>query len=186
LISEPGMAKCHSRFFNKIRIEKIWVEKSTTMGGVVMDKKDIRILEELLYNVEKEDVISQLSTIDNPIILHFFAANYNWNNGFDIPKALLENENCDLGTGLLMFHDADGYRMLENPEEVLDSSLEEWKDFLCNLYNRLENAEFTSRSILYNPELTKIQKFKLKKGNPKTPGILMDQSPGEAVDIPII
>ncbi|QUW23030.1 DUF4274 domain-containing protein [Sporosarcina sp. Marseille-Q4063] len=151
-----------------------------------MDKKAIRILEELLYQAEKDDVIRELSTIDNPLILHFFAANYNWNNGFDIPNALLENEKCDLGTGLLLFHDADGYRMLETPEEVLASSLEEWKDFLCNLYNRLKNAEFTSRSISYNPELTKIQKFKLKKGNPKTPDILMDQSPGEAVDIPKI
>jgi hypothetical protein len=151
-----------------------------------MDEKDIRILEELLYHKEKEEVISQLSAINNPLILHFFAANYNWNNGFDIPNALLENEKCDLGTGLLMFHDADGYRMLENPEEVLDSSLEEWKDFLCKLYNRLKNAEFTSRSISYNPELTKIQKLKLKKGNLKTPDILMNQSPGEAMDIPKI
>ena len=90
-----------------------------------MNNKDISILEELLYNAEKEDVISQLSNIDNPLILHFFAANYNWNNGFDIPKVLLENENCDLGTGLLMFHYADGNRMLESPEEVSASTLEE-------------------------------------------------------------
>ena len=128
-----------------------------------MNNKDISILEELLYNAEKEDVISQLSNIDNPLILHFFAANYNWNNGFDIPKVLLENENCDLGTGLLMFHYADGYRILENPEEVSASTSEEWKGFLFKLYNRLENSEFQRQSISFNPELTKIQKFKLKK-----------------------
>ena len=151
-----------------------------------MDKKGISILEELLYNVEKEDVISQLSNIDNSLILHFFAANYNWNNGFDIPKALLENENCDLGTGLLMFHNADGYRMLESPEEVSASTLEEWKDFLIKIYNRLENSEFKLQSISFNPELTKIQKFKLKKSNPSVPDILTSKSPGDVVDIPKI
>ena len=151
-----------------------------------MDKKDISILEELLYNLEKEDVISELSNIDDPLVLHFFAANYNWDNGFDIPKALLENENCDLGTGLLMFHYADGYRMLENPEEVSASTLEEWKDFLFYLYNRLENTEFKSQSVSFNPELTKIQKFKLKKSNPNIPDILMNKSPGDVVDIPKI
>ena len=146
-----------------------------------MDKKDISILEELLYNAEKEDVISQLSNIDNPLILHFFAANYNWNNGFDIPKALLENENCDLGTGLLMFHYADGYRILENPEEVSASTSEEWKGFLFKLYNRLENSEFQQQSISFDPELTKIQKFKLKNSNPNIPDVLMSKSPGGVV-----
>lgn len=55
-----------------------------------MDKKDISILEELLYNVEKEDVISQLSNKDNSLILHFFAANYYWNNGLLYPKHFLK------------------------------------------------------------------------------------------------
>ena len=151
-----------------------------------MDKKDISILEELLNNVEKEDVINQLSNIDNPLILHFFAANYNWNDGFDIPRALLGNENCDLGTGLLMFHYADGYRMLESPDEVSASTVEEWKDFLFKLYNRLESSEFKLQSISFNPELTKMQKFMLKKSNPNIPDILMTTSPGDVVDIPKI
>lgn len=31
----------------------------------------------------------------------------------------------------------DGLRMLEIPEEVSNSVLEEWEDFLFNLYNKL-------------------------------------------------
>lgn len=46
----------------------------------VMDKKDIRLLKKFFYNNEKCDVISQLGKIDNPLLLHFFAANYNWNS----------------------------------------------------------------------------------------------------------
>lgn len=83
-----------------------------------MDKKN-NFLEELLYNTEKD---STIRNIDDPLLLHVFAANYNWNSGFDVPKAILENENCDFGTGLLMFHYADGYRMLENPDDVSTST----------------------------------------------------------------
>ena len=142
-----------------------------------MDKKNINFLEELLYNTEKDSTISQVRNIDDPLLLHVFAANYNWNSGFDVPKAILENENCDFGTGLLMFHYADGYRMLENPDDVSKSTLEEWKDFLVQTYNKLINLQFKSQNISFDPELTKIQKFKLKKSNPNISDILLDKSP---------
>ncbi|MFJ7934353.1 DUF4274 domain-containing protein [Sporosarcina sp. NPDC096371] len=131
----------------------------------------------MLYDEDKDNAISQIGKIDNPFYLHFIAANYNWNNGFDVPKVLLENKSCDLGTGLLMFHNADGYRMLESPEEVSASTLEEWKDFLLKLYHKLQHLEFKSQYISFDPELTKIQKFKLKIGNPDIPDILMNKSP---------
>ncbi|ASB89424.1 MULTISPECIES: DUF4274 domain-containing protein [Bacillus] len=151
-----------------------------------MDKKNINFLEELLYNTEKDSTISQVRNIDDPLLLHVFAANYNWNSGFDVPKAILENENCDFGTGLLMFHYADGYRMLENPDDVSKSTLEEWKDFLVQTYNKLINLQFKSQNISFDPELTKIQKFKLKKSNPNISDILLDKSPGHVVDVPKI
>ncbi len=37
-----------------------------------MKNKDISLLEELLYNTNKEDTISQIKNIDNPILLHCF------------------------------------------------------------------------------------------------------------------
>lgn len=151
-----------------------------------MDKKDINFLEELLYNTDKNNLISQLSNVDNPLMLHFYAANYNWNSGFDVLIAILENKTCDFGTGLLMFHYADGYRFLENYSEVSSSSLEKWKDFLNKIYNKLINLEFKSQIISFDPGLTKIQKYKLIKNNPNLPDILIIKSPGEEVDIPKI
>lgn len=129
-----------------------------------MENKDISLLEELLYNTNKQDTISRIKNIDNPILLHCFAANYNWNIGFDIPNAILENKDCDLGTGLLMFHYADGYRLLESREEVLNSPLQEWKVFILKLQNKIMNLEFKTQNISFSPELTKIQIFQLKKG----------------------
>lgn len=128
-----------------------------------MDKKDIKFLEELLYNTDKDDLVRVMRNIESPVILHVFAANYNWNSGFEVPKAILENENCDYGTGLLMFHYADGYRMLESPDDVSASTLEEWKDFLIQTYQKLINLQFKSQNISFDPEITRVQRFKLKK-----------------------
>lgn len=149
-----------------------------------MDEKDIIFLEQLLYNTDKDYVVSQLKNIDNPLLLHYFAANYNWNSGFDIPTAILENEACDLGTGLLMFHYADGYRLLESSDEISSSSLEEWKVFLRKIYNKLLSLDFKSQDISFDPELTKIQKYKLKKNNPDLPDVLITKSPGKEINIP--
>ncbi|MED1265658.1 DUF4274 domain-containing protein [Bacillus mycoides] len=151
-----------------------------------METKDISLLEELLYNTNKEDTISRIKNIDNPIILHCFAANYIWKSGFDIPNAILENKDCDLGTGLLMFHYADGYRLLESPEEVSNSPLQEWKIFILKLQNKIMNLEFKTQNISFSPELTKIQIFKLKKSNPSISEILINESPGNIIDIPKI
>ncbi|MGG4491315.1 DUF4274 domain-containing protein [Metabacillus idriensis] len=151
-----------------------------------MEQKDIKFLEQLLYNTDKSFVVNQLSSIEKPLLLHGFAFNYNWNNGFDIPKIILANQNCDLGTGLLMFHYADGYRMLENSDEVLNSSSEEWKEFLMETYNKVLNLNFKSQNISFEPELTKIQKYKLKKNNPNIPDVFINKSPGKMVNIPEI
>ncbi|MCU5438823.1 DUF4274 domain-containing protein [Bacillus cereus] len=151
-----------------------------------MENKDISLLEELLHNTNKEDTISRIKNIDNPIIFHCFAANYNWNNGFDIPNAILENKDCDLGTGLLMFHYVDGYRLLESSEEVSNSLLQEWKVFILKLQNKIMNLEFKTQNISFSPELTKIQIFKLKKRNPSILDILINESPGNIIDIPKI
>nr|WP_254106781.1 DUF4274 domain-containing protein [Bacillus glycinifermentans] len=59
-------------------------------GNNVMDKKNINFLEELLYNTEKDSTISQVRNIDDPLLLHVFAANYNWNSGFDVQKQFLK------------------------------------------------------------------------------------------------
>lgn len=151
-----------------------------------MDEKDIIFIEQLLYSTDKDYVLSQLKNIDKPLLLHYFAANYNWNSGFDVPTVILENENCDLGTGLLMFHYADGYRLLESSDEFSSSSLMEWKDFLRKIYNKLLNLDFRTQNISFDPELSKIQKYKLKKNNPDIPDVLISKSPGEEIDIPKI
>jgi hypothetical protein len=83
-----------------------------------------------------------------------------------------------------MFHYADGYRMLERSEGNTGPSLMEWKEFLTKIYTKLVNLDFKSRNISFDPGLTKIQKYKLKKDNPELPDVLIDKSPGSEIEIP--
>lgn len=111
---------------------------------------DNSYLKELLYNTEKSTLISQLSMADDPLILHFFAANYNWNSGFDVPTAILENEVCDLGTGLLMFHNLtsrSSYGLLLHWRSVVALGL--FSMFLTNklTFYRLSNTSKLSERV---------------------------------------
>ncbi|MGM0805599.1 MAG: DUF4274 domain-containing protein [Bacillota bacterium] len=151
-----------------------------------MNTKDIKSLEELLYHLDKQYIKIQLENTKDSIFLHWYASNYNWNNGFEVPTMILENPACDFGTALLMFHLVDGYRMLENPDQVSNSSLKDWKEFLSKCYMKLLAFDFESQSISFDPELTNIQKFKLKKNNPNMPNIFINKSPGDLIDVPKI
>lgn len=78
-----------------------------------------------------------------------------------------------------MFHYADGCRLLESSDEILSSSLEEWRVFLRKIYNKLLSLDFKSQNISFDPELTKIQKYKLKKNNLRLPDVLISKSPAK-------
>ena len=53
---------------------------------------------------------------------------YNWDDGFVLPKEVLENPDCDLALALEIFYLADGYSYLINKSR--NSSLSEWKLFI--------------------------------------------------------
>lgn len=84
-----------------------------------------------------------------------------------------------------MFQYADGYRLLESSDEISSSSLEEWKVFLRKNYNKLLSLDFKSQDISFDPELTKIQKYKIKKNKLDLPDVLISNSPGKEMEIDI-
>src|SRR5699024_3049108 len=99
---------------------------------------------------------------------------------------ILNNKYCDFGKGLLMFYYADGYLMLENSEEVLASSNENWIDFLNTVYRQLINSEFRLHNISFAPSFTNIQRFKLRKNTPNIPETLINRSPGKEITLPTL
>ena len=83
-----------------------------------MEKSKKEYVYELLYSEDKDYTVSEIKGITNSELLHIIAGNYNWDNGFEIPYSIINNENCDLGTALMIFYDADGYRVLERTDEL--------------------------------------------------------------------
>jgi Domain of unknown function (DUF4274) len=144
------------------------------------------ILEELLNKTDLKEQVSILKKIDNPLLLHYFIENYNWDNGLDIPNIIIDHKECDFGTGLYLFYHADGLRLLQNPDEVVTSPLKQWREFLEKLYYKLIIKDFIKKEISYDPALTKIQILRIKKANPDLPEHILNKSPGKELEVPKI
>lgn len=154
---------------------------------LAMNSEELQKIKELLYSKHSSSIIAEIKKMNSTLHLHIYAANYNWNSGFEVPTAILVNENCDFGTGLLMFYRADGYRMFESTDAVFHSSLGEWKEFINNLHDRILDNSFHNKKFSFTPPpLTKVQIFKLSKLNPSIPDIFLYKSPGDDIEIPVL
>lgn len=149
-----------------------------------VDNNNLKWLKDILYCDNNELIKKDIKLINNSHCLHVLAANYNWDNGFEIPKEIVNNNNCDFGTALMLFYDADGYRLLDTDIESSLFELVEWKDFISNLYNKILNNEFKNQNISYTPQISKVQRYKLKKKNPNIPDIILQKSPGFEAEVP--
>lgn len=86
---------------------------------------------------------------------------YNWDDGFELPKEILANPDCDLALALEIFYLADGYGYLEQPRNATVSA--EWNRFIAALYNDILNHKFPKSDTSFEIPLSKVQKYKLKK-----------------------
>lgn len=119
-------------------------------------------IKKMLYDKSKGEILQELDTLEDAEVLYVFAYNYNWDNGFLIPKKILNKECCELSTALMLFYSADGVRYLENKKEC-SKDLKEWYEFVKDLYTNIVNKKFIKGNIRFVPPLNKVQLFKLKK-----------------------
>lgn len=94
---------------------------------------------------------------------------YNWDDGFEIPKKILDSSCCDLALALKIFYLADGFAYLGGTAE--ESRLSEWKQFIYSLYNSILGDKYKEMGRRYVIPLTKVQKYKLRKN--KIPEIFL-------------
>ena len=73
-----------------------------------MDENKIVNVKALLYDADTDEVKRIISQTEDQEILYVYAYNYNWDNGYDIPQTVLDNEKCDLSIALLIFYRAGG------------------------------------------------------------------------------
>ena len=136
-----------------------------------------------LYNDNVSQAIKYVQNISDEETLFVYAYNYNWDDGFEIPKAIMANKYCTLSVALLLFRTADGLTFLQDQSSA--DSLPEWKDFITMLYEKIINKKFISGKASYDPELSKVQEYKLKKVLSSSENIFITRIAGEDYGVSI-
>ena len=141
------------------------------------------IIERLLY--EEEDDKKRLAAIRSfdDEDLYVYAYNYNWDDGFEIPRALLENGFCELATALMIFYLADGYTYIT--EKADNHECSEWSDFMKKLYTDITTGRYKTGNVAFSAPLTKIQIYKLAKLLEEQEHIFISNIEGENMEIEI-
>ncbi len=91
---------------------------------------------------------------------------YNWDDGFEIPRKILSDSECDLALALDVFSLADGetylYCKFDN-HEIPDDS--EWYEFICKLYSDIINNKYpkTQNQRQFSEPATRTYKYTMKK-----------------------
>lgn len=145
--------------------------------------EDSKILQakRLLYDLSNEEVMSIISSTDDMELLYTYLYNYNWDDGFEIPQIILDNEKCDLSTALLIFYGADGMAYLQNKSG--NENLPKWQVFIEKLYNFILNGKYTKGQIAFKIPLSKVQIFKLRKILSEDETVFIEDIKGKDLDI---
>lgn len=146
-----------------------------------MDENKISSVKELLYDTDNDEVKRTIFQTEDQEILYVYAYNYNWDNGFDIPQAVLDNEKCDLSIALLIFYRADGLSYLEDKSD--NANLPQWSSFIKRLYDSILTGKYQRGEIEFKVPLSKVQFFKLKKIITEEENILTENIEGKCLDI---
>ena len=146
-----------------------------------MDENKISSVKELLYDTDNDEVKRTIFQTEDQEILYVYAYNYNWDNGFDIPQAVLDNEKCDLSIALLIFYRADGLSYLEDKSD--NANLPQWSSFIKRLYDSILTGKYQRGEIEFKVPLSKVQFFKLKKIITEEENIFTENIEGKCLDI---
>ena len=146
-----------------------------------MDENKIVNVKALLYDADTDEVKRIISQTEDQEILYVYVYNYNWDNGFDIPQTILDNEKCDLSIALLIFYRADGLSYLEDKFDNVN--LPQWSFFIKRLYDSILAGKYQRGEIEFKVPLSKVQLFKLKKVTTEEENIFTENIEGKCLDI---
>lgn len=149
-----------------------------------MDAEQLKKLSDILYFESKAEAVKLVQSINSEDELFVLLDNYNWDNDFEVPEAIITHTNCTLSVALLAFYRADGLRYLFEGEDAIANSLSKsWETFIKKIYDKIMKERYPNGSISCQPEITNIQKFKLKKLHPNLSSFILDGTSGKDVHI---
>ena len=73
-----------------------------------MNAEQLKKLSDILHSENKSEVVKLVQSINAEEELFVLLDNYNWDNGFEVPEAIITHTNCTLSVALLAFYRADG------------------------------------------------------------------------------
>lgn len=146
-----------------------------------MEEHKISITKALLYDTNNDEVKRTISRTEDQEILYVYAYNYNWDNGFDIPQAVLDNKKCDLSIALLIFYRAEGLSYLVDKSD--NANLPQWSSFIKGLYDSILTGKYQRGEIEFKVPLSKVQLFKLTKVITEEENIFTENIEGRCLDI---
>lgn len=126
----------------------------------------------------KKRECEMVDEIVDPITLHIFVSNYNFDDGFEIPTSVIKNKNCCLSTALHLFYLVDGLGLLSNKNEFLEMENEynkDWIQFLLKLEKMILDEAFNDFKIEFSPPLSRVERYYLEKANPNLPKIFLSE-----------
>lgn len=100
---------------------------------------------------------------------------YNWDDGFGLPRRLLDEPGCDLALALEIFYLADGYALLSGIGA--GSSRAEWKEFVTRLYDEIQRGKYPRTNAKFEIPLNRVLRYKLKKQG--VPEVFLTDLPGK-------
>ena len=149
-----------------------------------MNAEQLKKLSDILYSENKSEVVKLVQSINAEDELFVLLDNYNWDNGFEVPEAIITHTNCTLSVALLAFYRADGLRYLFEGEDAFANPFSKsWKTFIKEIYDKILKEHYPIGNISYDPEITNIQKFKLKKLHPNLSSFILDGVSGKDLHI---
>ncbi len=146
-----------------------------------MDESKILSVKTLLNDSDNDEVKRTIFETEDQEILYVYAYNYNWDNGFDIPQTILENDKCDLSIALLIFYRADGLSYLS--DKFVKENLPQWSSFIKKIYDAILRGKYQKGEIEFKAPLTKVQLFKLKKIITEEENIFTENIEGKCLNI---
>ena len=144
--------------------------------GSKMQENELKGITENSTSQTTKDI---LATTTDERLLHVYAYNYNWDDGFEILKIILKNPVCSLSTALLMFYWCDGYYYLLH--RSTSSNDTEWYAFINELYHNIINGVYKKTNIAFEQPLSKVQIHQLKKTLTEKEMILLTPIDGEQI-----
>lgn len=168
----------YSKYYWFSRLVERCREVSDRRDGGMEDWQS-RILYEI-NDTAKDKVKRVLSQTEDQEILYMYAYHYNWDDGFEIPQAILDNGKCDLSIALLLFYEADGFRFLMEKSDNVNSP--QWSSFVRDLYDSIMAGKYRKGKIAFEVPLSKVQVYKLKKMLTEEEKIFTENIDGKCLD----